>query len=63
MSWDLVLKLDLRFSVFAGLVTSAQDLGKNANARRNLFSVQSKHTLRVMLYVITNFTTFKIVSC
>ena len=63
MSWDPVLKLDLRFSVFAGLVTSAQDLGKNANARRNLFSVQSKHTLRVMLYVITNFTTFKIVSC
>ena len=42
MSWDPVLKLDLRFSVFAGLVTSAQDLGKNANARRNLFSVQSK---------------------
>ena len=63
MSWDLVLKLDLRFSVLAGLVNSAQDPRKNANARRNLFLVQSKHTLRVMLYVITNFTTFKIVSC
>ena len=59
MSWDLVLKLDLRFSVLAGLVNSAQDSRKNANARRNLFSVQSKHTLKSHVICYNKFYNFQ----